>query len=55
MVKVTQEPFNYDDESWVISSRGYMPPRKKPAVGPDKVEAEPPELEDGEPAETDQR
>jgi len=25
MVKITHVPFNYDDESWVISSHSYIP------------------------------
>jgi len=51
MVNITHEPFNYDDQSWVISSRGHVPPVKKRPVGSDKVKADPPELEDEEPAE----
>jgi len=51
MAKITRVPFNYDDESWTISSRGYVPPRRERPVSPDKADTEPPEPEDQEPAE----
>jgi hypothetical protein len=51
MVNITHEPFNYDDESWVISSESYIPPTNLRTNDSSKDKAEPPEPEKAEPAE----
>ena len=45
MVKITRVPFNYDDESWVISSRSFAPPTKRPTEGSSEAKPKPPEPE----------
>ena len=43
MVRIIREPFNYDDESWVVSSRGYIPPAKKRTADSSEARPKPPE------------